>query len=344
MELEQLQDVYHKLAIGAVELLLRTNAVPQHLAYFFKEDNRFYESTRGQLRPGADWQRRLMLQLVGKSAVQLSGNHVIVRNRFYLQELLKEAEVAPKRLMDMACSAAEIEAPRPSSRAIPLGPVPQQSETVQRIGATGFVAERIPANDAKVEGQRAMENEDRPTAQEPKPAQDDSQVVLLLQQLQELLVKSLEIQQAIAENVIYVRDTAKERHVKLTERVKGLEGKMESIEKIVQAPVQLQDTTGINEKLTVIEQKLETNGHATGERHISEQDREAVAELIATSVNSMQSVVTEIKGEVQQIMQSTIQRSDADRLAQIKASLARISNEFTALRELTLESLSEAPS
>jgi hypothetical protein len=230
------------------------------------------------------WQTAFMQILASKDAIMASGNHYAVKNRFYLESLRKSDST--EKLVTIirdACGAY----PMPVSSKAP-SPPSQPPPAME------------PANEV-----------------EPIVKEESKDTTALLEKLQELMIKSLEIQMALAENVLYVRDRFETRQTKLVERVKALD-----------------------ERLDAIEAKLDLKPVANG-AGISHDDIEQIAEIVSNSVSSMTEVVGSIRTEVQQTMQSAIQKADTDRIAKVQASIAKINNEFTALRELTLESLSE---
>lgn len=146
-----------------------------------------------------------------------------------------------------------------------------------------------------------------PASTEEAKSQEPADV---LQRIEEAIMVSLAIQEKLAENIIYVRDRGDKLHDRfknLSERLAILEAKLE-----LPAPAEI-DTGRLEEKFT----------------------------SIAESVSSIGTAVSSMKVEVHQVMESTINQTASDRIAQVQASLTRINNEFGALRDLALESFSE---
>jgi len=121
----------------------------------------------------------------------------------------------------------------------------------------------------------------------------------------------------LIENVVYVRDRFEARQTKLVERVKGLDARLGTIE----------------EKLDIHPQ-VQSSG-------IAREDMEAIAEIVTNSVNSLGSIVDSLKKDLRQTMAESTQHQESDKLATIQASLAKVTSEFTSLRDLTLEFLQE---
>ena len=239
----------------------------------------FFFPVSGPNNAWAKWQAEFMTTLVRKNAIKLVGDRFVKNNRFFLENLLKDGD----KLVGIVMDAAGVKFENPKVK-----PPAAVEET-------------------------EVEMEERP---QEKP-QDSSETVALLEKLQELMVRSLEIQAALAENIIHVRDRFEMRQTKLVERVKGIDTRLEAIE----------------QKLDIPRQDASTIAH---------EDIEAIAEIVSNTVNSMNEAVGSIKDEVRS-MASSVNKASTDRIAQVQASIARINNEFTALQQLTLESLSEIP-
>ena len=285
----------YKLAIPALEALIRTHQIPQQIGYFFDTD---HPETARQLQyikehgVSEKWTTSFMVKLAAKAAVKNYGNHFAVNNRFFLETLLKEAKTGSLRLIGVIREAMDMEEL----------PAPEQTE-----------------DDQQEEQEEQTEENDQPEEVVEAPPQTTSQddVIALLRKLFEVNVMTLQRIDAIAENVIHIRDRFEIRQTKLVERVKGLDGRLDTIEE----KLDIQPQAGIDQK-----------------------DIEDIANIISSSVNSLNTIVRSMGEEVRQSMQTTIQNSNTDRMALVQASLTKLTGEFTALRELTLEFLPEASS
>jgi hypothetical protein len=298
-------ELYYRLGITALELLLRTNAIPQRLDYFFNPT----DATGGTKRLIKDtqWQMAFMAQLAAKDAVTSSGNYFAAKNRFFLETLLKEARTRHmNRFIKIISEVTGLPIPDlPSPPESKIAPPPQTAAPAPPQTATP------PAPESEEE----MENVQEPEREERSDVTDEA-ILNVLTKMNDMLSTSLEIQSKLAENIIYVRD----RGDKLHEKVKHLD-----------------------EQLTIIYGAI--SGLQMPEVPQNQQDvslsPEATAqmELVIDSVNSITGVVNSIKDEVKQTMSATIQATETGRLARIQGSLSKISSEFEALRELTLEFL-----
>jgi hypothetical protein len=247
--------------------------------------NYFFKSS-GHKNAWVKWQTAFMNVLASKNAIMASEGHYIRKNRFFLETLWKSENI--EQLITIVTEACGVDPLTMNSKSIP--PPPSSPPTLE------------------------FANEVEPNIKD---------TIALLEKLQDLMIKSMEIQVAVAENVLHVRDRFETRQTKLVDRVKGLD-----------------------DRLAAIEAKLDAQPDSrvvTSAAGISQESIESIAEIVSDSVSSMRGTVDNIKEEVQLAMQSAIQNTDRDRMANIKESLSKITSEFVALRELTLESLSETP-
>ena len=118
----------YKLAIPALEALIRTHQIPQQIGYFFDTD---HPETARQLQyikehgVSEKWTTSFMVKLAAKAAVKNYGNHFAVNNRFFLETLLKEAKTGSLRLMGVIREAMDMEelpAPEQTEDVVPLAP------------------------------------------------------------------------------------------------------------------------------------------------------------------------------------------------------------------------------
>ena len=155
------------------------------------------------------------------------------------------------------------------------------------------------------------------TPQEQEPIQSDEEIIVstkrdtgikqesmdtlsILMNVQDLLTASLTYQEKLVENIVYVRD----RGDKLHEKLKSLSERVAAIELKVDQPVHVEMP------------QLDT---------------------IKTSVNSIGMAVENMKEEVGGIVRAAMNEERSAQLEQVKTSIARITSEFDALRELALE-------
>lgn len=292
----------YKLALGALEALLKIPTIPQMIDFYFNDPKVQHLGANVVRRT---WPTEFMKILASKEVVQSSGNHFMVKNRFFIESLLKEGKSGSGslRLMGMVRQAMELPDPnaKPTLKVVPPSVPPPRMEPVNENA--GPERESEPEMAAEPE----EDLEDLP---------DDASTKAILERILALNVMANKKINALAENVIYVRDRFEMRQTKLVERVKGLEA-----------------------RLVTIEGKLDIQPQAGG--GVSQEDMNAIAEVVSQSVNSMSEVVGSMKGELQKAMESSIKNADNDRLARVQASLLKVTNEFAALRELTLEFLPE---
>lgn len=151
-----------------------------------------------------------------------------------------------------------------------------------------------------------MANEDQA---DPQPG-----ILSVLENIQTLLANSLEIQQAMAENLVFTRDEV----LKLHKRVGVINERVGALESKVGVPT-VSDTTTTQIDASEI--------------------AESISSAVANSVNVIADQVKSLKDGIGLSVQIAVSDAQTDRLAQVSQSLARIAGEVEALRDLTLDSI-----
>ena len=321
-------EIYQRLGIQALEAMMRTNAIPQKIDYFFPYSSNL---TEREASKETGWQFKFLAGLVTRGALTNNKSYFAVKNRYFIELLLKEARLkfaGDRRFMGMISEATGVPipilpAPEPSKPATPEPPKPAAPEVQKSIPKPKSDASppqeftigegAIKYKETRAEAKARAASEEVPVESPVEPESknmDLSEVVLLLRNLTENFEQHDQVQTKLIENIIFVRD----RNEKLHERVKGL-----------------------SERISNLEQQLNVPRPAES---VDVEVHSPDLEILTSSVNSMSKIVESEKDEVQQAMQS----EEASKLAEVRATLNRISNEFSALQQLTLESLSESPS
>ncbi len=296
----------YKLAIRAMEALIRTHAIPQRIDYFFDVKNSETGDALKYIKykgVSDNWTTAFMMNLASKNAVKVSGNYYATSNRFYLETLLKESKTGSLRLLEMIRESMGMKE-QPVAE-----PVDEQPEEIK-----SNVSEDEPANDEPTEEVVAE-------ADASLELSGDEDTAELIRKMFQVQVMTLQRIDRIAENIIYVRDRFELRQTRLVDRLKGMDARFATIEEKVSIPVQ----TGI-----------------------VQQDKDDIAEIVSSSVNSLIDVVQLMREGLQQTVIATAKdvsaKDKAEKLASIQSSVARVTSEFTALHDLVLEYLPDNPS
>ena len=251
--------------------------------------------------------------------------------------------------MQMVCEAANIAMPSlPDSDPAPAPPPapPKAPEPVRPKEFTTNTQEftiddsvikphKVPRSEVEPKPKvPVVTAEEAPRAPKPAPKHDEpdeiagsrvagdlATVILLLRNLTENFEQHDLVQTKLIENIVYVRD----RGEKLHERFKALGERIANLEQLLNVP-------------RTVEQA------GTGDVAVHDVAADVAFDNLTSSVNSMSEIVGSVKDEVRQVMQSTLQSAEATKLSEVRAVLAKISSEFAALQQLTLESLSETAS
>jgi len=200
------------LSHRALELALRTSGVPQRLDYFFPEElvealidpKRDGPAKRARVKTefqNKEWQKQFLVVLSSKGAITINGNFYAVKNRYFLENLLKEFQAKkPNALLEIVWVAG--------------GGEPGGWQTAFKT-ATSV---------------------DEPKPAPPAPPIDPrlQSPIEILKRIEEAVTLSLTIQEKLAENIIYVRD----RGDKLHDRFKNLSERLAIIEAKLELPVQ----------------------------------------------------------------------------------------------------------
>ena len=143
----------------------------------------------------------------------------------------------------------------------------------------------------------------------------EQEILAMLQKINETAETALTYQEKMVENIFYVR----ERCDKLSNKLKS-----------------------ISDRLLAIETRLEEGFEITPQIP-SNKKSETIISLIESAVDSVRSTVNSVKGEVQNTVQLALKQDNDNKMLQIQYSLSRITSEFNALKELTLDSITEEP-
>jgi hypothetical protein len=311
------------LVARAVQAALRTSNVPQRLDYFFPvpgEMGSLFDKGAPQhiIRELKDkkWQGNFLLLLSTRGAVTVSGNFTSVKNRYFFENLIegvKKRGPEYNTLLDLVWQAsggeaggwralvAEKNETTPSPPPEPEPEVDTDRPAEIVVDAPATMAEEIPTK---------------------APRTTDPMEVL--RHIEAVVMTLLNYEEKIADNIVYVRDDVIKLHSrndKLNEKMRALHERIAALEEKLQLPTPPMPQEAAE---PVVDQEL----------------RDQVQSVIV-SVNSMSSAVNTMKQEVQQVVESSLHQSASDRVQQIQSSLARISSEFGALRELALETFSE---
>lgn len=304
-----------KLAFRALQNALRTSGVPQRLDYFFPEavvDPKDGPAQRALLKQefaSKEWQRQFLVGLGNRGALTVQGNYYSVRNRFQIENLVKGAQNGSKQpnefkaFLDMVWIAGGGESGGWIKNAIVVDAMDEQTHPE-------------PEDEPEPEPEPATVEELVETKSVVPPPPDVPQAprepMAVLQSIENMVTAVLAIEEKLAENIIYVRDRGDALHTK----VKSL-----------------------SERIATLESKLEI----PTPQEVSDPEIRKQMESVAASVNAMNTAVNSMKEDVQFVVESTLNQKASDRIQQIQSSLARISSEFGALRELALETFSEVP-
>jgi hypothetical protein len=301
------------LAYKALQAALRTSGVPQRLDYFFPEaivnpaDTRAQRTMSQAEFDNKEWQRKFLVQLGVKGLFTVKGDFYSVKNRYQIENLVRGAQQkmkSPEEFKGFLDIVWTAGGGEPGGWVNAL-----QQESGEAPSPAPETPQSYPEPTAVVvrEETRPMEE-----TREQAPAERSTDPVKLLQNIENMVTAVLTIQEKLAENIIYVRD-----------RGDALHGKFKSL----------------NERIAALEAKLDI----PAPREEIDPELGHKMEQVVVSVNSISEAVHSMKAEVQQVVETSMSEKASDRIAQIQSSLTRISSEFGALRELTLDAFAEVP-
>ena len=152
-------------------------------------------------------------------------------------------------------------------------------------------------------------------------------IMPLLNQILEVVVLSADIQEKLAENLIYVRD----RGDGLKEKIKSISERLSTIEAKIEAPIEI-EFPGVEKINTSINSLTSSVDDIT-------RNMKSMKDTVSTSVNSIDSAVVSLKKETKQTMDTVLKEKESEQITQIRSLINKINNEFEALRDLALEQI-----
>jgi hypothetical protein len=314
----------YKLAINILRILLKTTIEsPKKISTFFNEDVSA-EEIRNSLKyerlltRSKEWQVHFFQQLQEKNAITMLNGMVACKNRFFIDTLLHESLTSVGRLLPMICEAGGI-------------PIPADMKIiVQKTIETP--KEKMPSKNMEYQTEdigdaleKDHQQQTETLSKETKSSQfgEAGQYILAsLKHIQEQLDASLTYQEKFVENLVYVR----ERGDKLHEKLKSVSERLQKLESLMEVPI-----TVDMPQLESVKNSVNSVGSAVGSM------KKDIDSSLVAGAEAIGSAMIKVKQEIEKTVRDTAREGQTNEIMKMKASVARISGEFEALRELLLE-------